>query len=279
MDFTEIEPDSEGADTFLPLKPTWCHGDQTKVDAATLIAFARYKQNGRFLEIGTSAGEGSAALLYGARHGSATLKGLDLAGRVYYDKSRCVGDVVAEAVPDLKDRYTPLTGVMSNHVLQLEGPFDLVHIDAAHSHPWAVVDLLFALTRMEPGAVVLFHDANYTAALSQAAYFFSRVFAEHGRFVGNHFAMEYRGPNRALTSAIISSLELSWQTSLPRDILVELHGALYDVFSDTDVMKIISLLLSKNAHHIDNSKIYDEINGGLWKRELERRSLLAEKKK
>ena len=278
MDLSELQLDRESARLFIPLKPDWCHGDQTLDDAATLIALARMKENGRFLEIGTSAGEGAAALLYGARDGTATLTGVDLAKQVYYDKSRKVGDVVAEAVPHLAGRYTVITGAMSDRVLGMEGSFDLIHIDAAHSHPWAVFDMLCALTKAEPGAIVAFHDANYTAALSQAAYFFSRVFAGHGRFIGNHFAFEYRGPTPELVEAILRSLDLTWQAALPPKLLVALHGPLHDVFSEADAMRIMARLLERDGHYMSNVQIYTDINKGLWHRELERRKLLAAQK-
>ena len=274
MNLFDMEPDVETAQDFLKLKPEWCQGDQRPIDAATLIAFGHARRDGRFLEIGTSAGEGAAALLYGARSGSATLVGLDLAQRVYYDKSRRVGGIVQDALPELANRYTVVPGVMSNHVRHLEGPFDLVHIDAGHSHPWAVVDLLFSITKLRQGSWVLFDDANYLAALSQGAYYFARVFSQHGHFVGNHFAFPYEGPTPDLITAITKSLELGWQTGLPSELLVDLHKELHNCLSQVDAMRIMALLLSRNVHWLENEAIYLEVHEGLWKRELERRKLL-----
>ena len=61
--FDMLEMDLETARAFLPLKPKWCHGDQSLEDAATLIALARLKKDGHLLEIGISAGEGASAAL------------------------------------------------------------------------------------------------------------------------------------------------------------------------------------------------------------------------
>lgn len=277
--FDALEMDLEAAQAFLPLKPGWCHGDQTVKDAATLIALGRLRRDGRMLEIGTSAGEGAAALLYGARDGRATLTGIDLAERVYYDKSRKVGDVVPEALPELAARYTILSGVAAERVLRMDETFDLVHIDAAHSHPWATFDMLCALTRANEGAIFVFHDANYTAALSQAAYYLSRVMAGQGRFIGNHFAFVYRGATPELVEAILQILALPWQTALPPEKLAALHAELSGPFVPVDAMRIMARLLETNATFHAHAKIHETVNKGLWQREQERRRLLAAQRK
>ncbi|MBV7397359.1 class I SAM-dependent methyltransferase [Mameliella sediminis] len=277
--FDTVEMDLDAARAFLPLKPGWCHGDQTLEDAATLIALAQLKKDGNILEIGTSAGEGAAALLYGCREGSGTLTGIDLAEQVYYDKSHKVGDVVPEALPEMQARYTIFSGVASEHVLTMDMKFDLVHIDAAHSHPWATFDMLSAMTQVNDGAIFAFHDANYTAALSQAAYYLSRIMSGQGRFIGNHFAFVYKKEMGAeLVEAILDILDLPWQTSLPPENLVALHAALSRAFPDVEVMRIMSKLLEKNAEYLANAHIHEALNKGLWQRELERRRLLAERK-
>ncbi|MCD2183567.1 class I SAM-dependent methyltransferase [Rhizobium sp. GN54] len=272
-----IEPNIAEAEVFLPMKPTWCKSDQTLTDAATLMAFAQYAKPKTMLEIGSSAGEGAAALLYATRELHSHLHGLDLSPTVYYDKSKPIGSVVFEAFPGFAERYTVKTGVRCDAVPTIDAKFDLVHIDANHSHPWGVYDFLWALPSLNQGALVAFHDANYLAAISQAAFYFARLIP-NGAFVGNHFAFVYEGPTQTLFDAIMECLEINWQSSIPASSCAGLQVALSTVFSDAQAMQIASRVLAQNANYHKFSKLYEEVHKALWQRELQRRALLAEQK-
>lgn len=221
---TPFEPaKSEIVNAYWDRRPGWCRSDQSRENAATLIGAGAYLKSGYMLEIGSSAGEGAAALLHGSRQSGARLIGLDIATHVYYDKSKPIGAVVAEAFPEYSDRYELHTETTSKRARDFPHKFDLVHIDGAHSHPWAVLDLLNVLGVVEEGALILLDDAKYLAPLSQAAYYMAYELREFGDFSGGHFVFRYPGRSEAFASALRRVITIPWQAPIP---LAEFNGLL-----------------------------------------------------
>lgn len=269
----ELDLDFDAADTFISKKPDWCRSDQTRENAATLIAAAKAARALNMLEIGTSAGEGAAALLEGSAAAGSHLVGIDIAKSVYYDKSKLVGSVVVDHFPQHADRYSLHIGLTSRTVRVLNKKFDLVHIDGQHSHPWAVLDFLNVLPMLNEGALVLFDDANYTAPLSQGAYYFSRNL-KSGFFVHGHFVLQYEGITDALFESICDTLKLPWQTKLETMYLTGLFDSLREVFQERQAMMITGLMMESNADFIKQLHIFKDLNDAQWQLELERRRLV-----
>lgn len=271
----EIPPlDLAVADSFLKRKPEWVKSDQTPTDAAALIAMVRAARPKNMMEIGTSAGEGAAAMLYGSEEFNSVLFSLDIRKCVYYAEEKGIGAVIDESFPDYLPRYQRRTGVMCDEIRNLGERFEFVHIDGAHAHPWATLDLLRSIPFLNEGALVAFHDANYVAASSQAAYYIARILS--GQFVGNHFLYHYEGPTPQLFQGLMSLLEVNWQQPLaPPRVLNGLFEDLSSVFNPRQAAALTGKLLEKNASFIRFSKLYNEVNGAQWKRELQMRALLS----
>ncbi|MNJ39826.1 hypothetical protein D3C77_347080 [compost metagenome] len=268
--------DVASAEEFLARKPAWVKSDQTPTDAAALIAMVQVAKPKAMVEIGTSAGEGAAAMLYGTQTFGSELFSLDLSETVYYDRSKPIGAVVDEAFPEFLPRYQRRTGVMCDAVRTLDRRFDFVHIDGAHAHPWATVDFLRCLPFLNEGALVAFHDANYMAAISQAAYYFARILP--GEFVGNHFLLRYEGPTDTLFQGLMDVLEINWQQNLAEQAIVNLYEDLLMVFPAKQAGALCARVLERHANYQKFTHLYSEVHGALWKREIERRKLLSEAK-
>jgi predicted O-methyltransferase YrrM len=261
------------ADRFLQRKPDWVKSDQTPTDAAALITMVRAARPKSMLEIGSSAGEGAAAMLYGAEDFGSKLHSLDLAQNVYYAKDKVIGAVIDESFPEYLPRYKRSTGVMCDAVRTLGERFEFVHIDGAHSHPWAAIDFLRTIPFLNEGALVAFHDANYMAAVSQAAYYVARILP--GQFVGNHFLYCYQGPVPQLFEGLMDVFDVNWQQSIEPKVLQGLYEDLTAVFTSSQAAALTGRIMEKNASYLKYGKLYADVNGALWKRELERRAMLA----
>lgn len=268
--------DLTAAEEFCKLKPGWSQGDQQVVDAAVLIACAELSGKEAMLEIGTSAGEGAAAMLHGSSATGAKLHCIDFSDVVYYEKSKSVGSVVAEAFPQHADRLTLHLKNRCDQIRNIGEKFDLVHIDGNHSHPWGLIDMLRAMPFVKPGGLIVFHDANYLAAISQAAYYVARMIHGKGEILGNHFVFQYDGPSTELVDSLITIINTNWQCEIDAKILEGLYEDLCTTFPHVDAMRLCGALMTKASEYQQRLVHYREINGSLWQRELERRRLAAD---
>lgn len=273
QDIIPLPLDLSVADSFLERKPGWVKSDQTPTDAAALITMVRAARPKTMMEIGTSAGEGAAAMLYGSEEYGSVLYSLDLAKTVYYAKEKGIGAVIDESFPDYLPRYKRLTGVACDAVRTLGERFEFVHIDGAHAHPWGALDLLRSIPFLNAGALVAFHDANYMAAMSQAAYYVARILP--GQFVGHHFLYCFEGVSSQLFEGLMDALEVNWQQPVEPKVLNGLFEDLSAVFTASQTAALTGRIMEKNASFHKFGNLYSEVNGALWKRELQRRSLLA----
>ena len=267
-------PGNEELDVYWTKRPEWCRSDQTRENAETLVGVSKAAKAANMLEIGSSAGEGAAALLHGsAEHGS-KLYGIDKAELVYYDNTKKIGAVVEEAFPEYSDRYFVYAGETSKLVQTLGVTFDLVHIDAHHSHPWALLDLLQTLPALNDGAYVVLDDALYAAPLSQAAHFIGEVFGDLGYYHGGHYVFRYRGVTEELVRLIVEVAKIGWQTNPGEDFAAGLYEWLSKCCNPAQAHEIVGTLMLEAAAYIKHEKTFLELNRALWKRELERRKLL-----
>ena len=91
--------------------------------------------------------------------GGGTLNSFDLMERFYANPAKQVGYLLDEAPPHDGVNVTVHRGKtcldVADHVT---GPVDLCFIDAAHKHPWPLIDTLAILPMMKPGGLVIHHD-------------------------------------------------------------------------------------------------------------------------
>lgn len=272
----EVRPDYEGADAYIARKPRWTRSDQTRDDAAVLIALARQAQPTLMLEIGASAGEGAGALLWGAP--KAELWGIDLRDNVWYEPKKPIGAVVDEGFPEAVPRYHRLPKRHAGAVSEIVGEFQLVHIDANHSHPWALYDFLRILPALTKGALVAFHDASYLAPRSQAAYYLCRLLPRPKVFVGNHCVFRYEGMTDALFAALLDCAEVSWQSNLAPECFDGLYESLSPLMSGYQRAKMLSVMLDRNANYYRLQSVYDPVFKAHWSREVNHRKQVEELK-
>lgn len=274
---SELNLDYDEARSFCARKPDWCRSDQTLEKAATLIAAASFANPGAMIEIGTSAGEGAAALLHGSRKNGSTLDAIDVAETVYYNPNKTVGSAVAESFPEYMDRFRTHLGKDARYALSIGKKFTLVHIDGHHSHPWALYDFLCVLPALEDGAIVLFDDANYTAPLSQAAYYIGRRL-RGGAFIHAHYVYRYSKNSATLANDLQTIAEIPWQTGLNREHIDALATRLSGVMDAVCEQMLIGSMFAMTAQYAKNKDLFDPLAQRAWKGVLELRRLQEQMK-
>ena len=114
------------------------------------------------VEIGVASGFSTACIanmLATAADGPVRMDSFDLATRFYVDPSRPVGYLMDEALPHPGVEVAIHTGATCLDVAaRVSAPIDLCFIDAAHRHPWPLIDTLGILPLMRPGGIVVHHD-------------------------------------------------------------------------------------------------------------------------
>jgi hypothetical protein len=131
-------------------------------DLAFIAGLVARHRPARVVEIGVASGFSTACLatlVSGHAPGPARIDSFDLAERFYVDPRHPVGYLLAEALPHPGVTVNVHTGATCLDVAaRLDGPIDLCFIDAAHRHPWPLIDTLGILPLMRPGGIVVHHD-------------------------------------------------------------------------------------------------------------------------
>jgi len=124
------------------------------------------------VEIGCASGMSScilAALMSSA--GGGTLNSFDLMEHYYVNPEKPVGYLLAEAPPHPGVSVTVNRGKTCLDVAgQIDGQIDLCFIDAAHKHPWPLIDTLGVLPLMKPGGIIIHHDLQMFRTAQGNAY-------------------------------------------------------------------------------------------------------------
>jgi len=112
------------------------------------------------VEIGCASGLSTSILAsFLDQIGNARLVSFDIDDRFYMDRSKEVGYLLQEALPSPSIDISVKPGTTSLDVdAHVEGPIDFCFIDAAHKHPWPLIDTLAVLPLMKPGGVIVHHD-------------------------------------------------------------------------------------------------------------------------
>lgn len=146
--------------------PEWEQGAIRVFEAVVLDQFIRAVRPEAVLELGVASGVSSAVLLHALAdlHGDAAdqqtrLYSYDLLPHCYFDKARPVGSAVDTMAPEQRGLWSLRRGDARAAATELAGRrFDLIFIDANHSHPWPTFDLLWLGELAAPGAWVILHD-------------------------------------------------------------------------------------------------------------------------
>lgn len=138
-------------------------GDMGAIDGQDVAFIANLIEQNRprnVAEIGCASGMSScilASLMSSA--GGGTLNSFDLLERYYVNPEKPVGYLLDEAPPHPGVSVTIHPGKTCLDVAEhIDGPIDLCFIDAAHKHPWPLIDTLGVLPLMKPGGIIIHHD-------------------------------------------------------------------------------------------------------------------------
>ena len=168
---TEVAISSDVVDWF---NARW-FGEMGAIDGkdiafiADLIAQTRPRT---LVEIGCASGMSTCILaaLMSAQGGGA-LHSFDLLQQYYVDPSKPVGYLLAEAPPHPGVTVSINTGKTCLDVGTLvTGKIDVAFIDAAHRHPWPLLDTLGVLPFMRPGGIIIHHDLKMYHSTSEDSY-------------------------------------------------------------------------------------------------------------
>jgi predicted O-methyltransferase YrrM len=140
-------------------QPDWVGGAISKYDAGFLAGLVRHLDARRIVEVGVASGWSSGVMI-AAQKGVGHVTGIDLSPTYYLDPSHPTGAVVSELFPDQAHRFTLLTGACAFEIVGQIGSVDFAFIDGHHKHPWAALDLISLLPRLERGAWVGLHDLS-----------------------------------------------------------------------------------------------------------------------
>ncbi|MFN7223281.1 MAG: class I SAM-dependent methyltransferase [Paracoccaceae bacterium] len=138
-------------------------GDMGAIDGqdvafiADLIAEAKPRT---VVEIGCASGMSSCVLASLMSHnGGGALHSFDLLDHYYVDPTKPVGYMIDEALPHPGVTITVHRGKTCLDVGEhIQEPIDLCFIDAAHKHPWPLIDTLGILPLVKPGGIIIHHD-------------------------------------------------------------------------------------------------------------------------
>ena len=129
-------------------------------DATFLGMLIAADQPRRVVEIGCASGLSTVILSSLLQEqGGGKLDSFDLMDRFYADQQKPVGYLLEES-PDHRDVQVEVhPGTLSLDVKDhVEEGIDLCFIDAAHKHPWPLIDTLAVLPLMREGGVIVHHD-------------------------------------------------------------------------------------------------------------------------
>jgi predicted O-methyltransferase YrrM len=169
--------------------PPWAQGCISIHDAAFLYDLVRGIRPRRAIEVGVASG-GSTVLLLSALQDAGlaeqhALHSFDLHPFCYFDRSKPVGCLVNEQVPELTSAWKFHVRATARDAGSLfaHEPVTFAFIDADHRHPATTADLLSLAPALAPGAWVALHDIDLpTVALA------------HERRTGERAAWSHRGP-------------------------------------------------------------------------------------
>jgi glycosyltransferase involved in cell wall biosynthesis/predicted O-methyltransferase YrrM len=147
--------------------PAWATGFISGGDTEFLLELVAGTRPHTVLELGVASGASSAALLFAMDHlpesqPERRLLSCDVRSSCYFDVQRPTGSAVREMYASHRTTWTLDTSTDARRLARSLPPqsLDLLFIDANHSHPWPLIDLLHLALLARAGAWVALHDID-----------------------------------------------------------------------------------------------------------------------
>lgn len=146
--------------------PPWATGYVSGADAEFLADMVAAHQPRTIVELGVAAGASSAVLLYALDQlplaEARALYSCDVRPTCYFDEAYETGQACREMYPEPRARWHREFEMDARGVRTLlpAASVDLTFIDANHSHPWPLLDLLHVSAFAKPGSWVVLHDVD-----------------------------------------------------------------------------------------------------------------------
>lgn len=154
--------DIDGLREMLTRRPAWVQGGISGGDSEFLLELVNGTNPNTVLELGVASGASSAALLFALDRlgGDRTLLSCDVRETCYFDSARATGSAVDEMYTNRRTSWMLDTNTDARRISQAlpSGSVDLTFIDANHSHPWPLLDLLHLTRTARPGSWIALHD-------------------------------------------------------------------------------------------------------------------------
>jgi len=194
----------------------------------------------RLLEIGVSSGASSVVMLNAIKNfGSAKLYSIDYCKKWYIYPKKNTGFVV-EHYPQLKTEYNLYAGGMAYKFIEeisAEQKIDFAFIDAAHSLPGEILDVLMILPFLSDDAIIVFHDTNLQVIDKDNVWIVNNLlisslvgrkiwqgnFNKYNKiYFPNIAGVQFTEQSKGHIFELLNLLTLKWKYLLPREEVLEL---------------------------------------------------------
>ena len=146
--------------------PSWATGYVSGADATFLFEMIAAQQPSTVVELGVASGASSAVILCALDQLQAAERRVLYSGDVrptcYFDEAYATGQARRELYPAPRARWHTAFDKDARALSRLlpAGSVDLTFIDANHSHPFPMLDLLQVTAFAKPGSWVILHDVD-----------------------------------------------------------------------------------------------------------------------
>jgi glycosyltransferase involved in cell wall biosynthesis/predicted O-methyltransferase YrrM len=146
--------------------PAWATGYVSGADAAFLLEMIAAHQPRSVVELGVASGASSAAILHALDRlpnpEERVLHSCDVRATCYFNEAYATGQACGEMYPEPRARWHREYDMDARRLIEAlpAASVDLTFIDANHSHPWPLLDLLHATAFAKPGSWVILHDVD-----------------------------------------------------------------------------------------------------------------------
>jgi hypothetical protein len=195
--------------------PAWVDGAVRLEDACFLELMIEAERPDHFYEIGVASGVSTSIILAALSRYAHTdvhwLHSYDLIEVCFFNNAYPIGGAVPEMTPDLVRHWQMnlRTTAIDIPTGKKETGQCMYFIDAMHSHPWPVLDLIALLPRLVAGDCVILHDINLPE-------FSGGQFPHYGaQWLFDHWTGPRVVPDQTLPNIGAIIMPEDWSTVLP----------------------------------------------------------------